>query len=113
MVEKLKISNAVAAVLACFLEDADADRYGMDLMRDANLPSGTLYPILARLAAAGWVSASWEDIDPEAEGRPARRYYRLTPDGAVAAHAELAKMHNRLSKVLGHKPGTQPGWGSA
>jgi DNA-binding PadR family transcriptional regulator len=41
------------------------------------MPSGTLYPILARLRAAGWVHADWEQPEPDAS-RPARRYYRLT-----------------------------------
>ena len=36
------------------------------------------YPILLRLEHEGWVASHWEDIDPRAEKRPARRYYRLT-----------------------------------
>ena len=106
MATKLRITTAVAGVLACFLEDAEADRYGLDLMRDTGLPSGTLYPILTRLQRAGWVDAAWEDIDPEQEGRPARRYYRLTPDGAATARAELAALHQRLSKGMIGKPRT-------
>jgi PadR family transcriptional regulator PadR len=97
----LKLTAAVVKVLMCFIEDVDADRYGMDLMRDSGLASGSLYPILARLEAADWVTARWEDIDPEVAGRPARRYYRLTPDGIVSARTELAAMHSRLSKALG------------
>lgn len=101
MVEKLKLTNAVSAVLTCFIADVDAEHYGLELMRDSGLPSGTLYPILARLEAADWVTAAWEEIDSEAEGRPARRYYRLTPDGAAAARTQLSAMHARLSKALG------------
>ncbi|HLL67053.1 MAG TPA: helix-turn-helix transcriptional regulator [Micromonosporaceae bacterium] len=48
-------------------------------MHRTGLASGSLYPILARLRAAGCVTACWEEIDPVAAGRPARRYYRLTP----------------------------------
>jgi hypothetical protein len=36
------------------------------------------------------VVSRWEDIDPRAEKRPARRYYRLTAGGAVQAGAALA-----------------------
>ena len=35
----------------------------------------------------------WEDIDPRAEGRPARRYYQLTSDGLALARAALARAY--------------------
>ena len=38
---------------------------------------GTLYPLLSRLRAKGWVST----YDEESASGPARRYYRLTPQG--------------------------------
>lgn len=59
-------------------------RYGLDIAReltqDGVLMSseGTLYPLLARLRRAGWVSTSWQE---STEGPP-RRYYFLTEDGA-------------------------------
>lgn len=96
MASSIRVTAAVAKVLAAFLADADADRYGLELMRATGHASGTLYPILARLTDAGWVESHWEDIDPVAAGRPSRRYYRLTPDGAVAAHRELAALRRQL-----------------
>ena len=39
--------------------------------------SGTLYPLLARLEAAGWFTSEWEDVDPSEVGRPRRRLYKL------------------------------------
>jgi PadR family transcriptional regulator, regulatory protein PadR len=48
------------------------------------LQPGTAYPILLRLEHEGWVASRWEDIDPRAEKRPARRYYRLTASAALA-----------------------------
>lgn len=101
MVAKIKVTNTVAQVLSCFLTDIGAERYGRDMIKETGLPSGTLYPILARLERAEWLSASWEDIDPETEGRPARRFYRLTPDGAVAARDELAALRDQLTRALG------------
>lgn len=86
----------MAQVLAVLLEDPQAERYGLELMRATGQPSGTLYPILTRLQEAGWLRAAWEEIDPKAQGRPARRYYRLTPQGALAAHTELAALYARL-----------------
>lgn len=90
------MTTSVAALLAVLLEDPHAERYGLELMRATGLPSGTLYPILTRLQEAGWLRADWEDVDPSAAGRPARRYYRLTPEGAAAARTELAVLYARL-----------------
>lgn len=41
---------------------------------------GTLYPLLARLRAKGWVST----YDEASATGPARRYYRLAPAGQQA-----------------------------
>lgn len=89
-VEDVRITEAVAAVLRVFLDDAAEPRYGYELMRLTGFPSGKLYPLLARLLAAGWLVKQVEQIDPALEGRPARRLYRLTPDGASTARARLA-----------------------
>lgn len=78
-------------VLEVFLDDVVRDRYGSDIGAEAGLPSGTVHPILARLEGIGWLESRWEDIDPHVEGRPARRYYRLTGAGAQASRAALAK----------------------
>lgn len=94
--DRVRITTSVAEVLAALLEDPQAERYGLELMRATGQPSGTLYPILTRLQEAGWLRADWEQIDPSVTGRPARRYYRLTPQGAVAARAELAALYARL-----------------
>jgi DNA-binding PadR family transcriptional regulator len=104
MLSDVRVTAAVAKVLAALLVDPTVDRYGLDLMRATDHPSGTLYPILLRLQRAGWVAARWEEIDPAAAGRPARRYYRLTPDGAVAARTAVAELYQRLTR--GHAPKT-------
>jgi DNA-binding PadR family transcriptional regulator len=107
MANPLRVTAAVSKVLAAFLEDPEADRYGLELMRFSGHPSGTLYPILLRLQKAGWVETRWEEIDPVAAGRPARRYYRLTPDGQALAHTEIAALQAQLSRALGRpKPAT-------
>ena len=62
----------------------------MEIGAAAGLPSGTVHPILARLEGVRWLQSRWEDIDPRVEGRPARRYYRLTADGVESARAALA-----------------------
>jgi DNA-binding PadR family transcriptional regulator len=100
MPNPLRVTAAVSKVLAAFLEDPEAERYGLELMRASGHPSGTLYPILLRLQNAGWVEAYWEEIDPVTAGRPARRYYRLTPDGRISAHTEIAALQAQLSRGL-------------
>ena len=46
---------------------------------------GTLYKALARLEQAGMLTSSWEDPGlAEAERRPRRRLYRVTPSGEQA-----------------------------
>jgi DNA-binding PadR family transcriptional regulator len=115
MAGDVRMTAGVAKVLAAFLEDPAADRYGLDLMKVTDMPSGTLYPILARLRDAGWVRAEWEQPDPDAS-RPARRYYRLTPEGVVAARAGVAELTRKLGFATGGRersvaprPGTNPG----
>ena len=57
----MRITVSVARVLSAFLADPAADRYGLDLMKATDLPSGTLYPILQRLQQSGWIAAHWEE----------------------------------------------------
>jgi PadR family transcriptional regulator, regulatory protein PadR len=94
-----RMTTSVLKVVAALLADATAERYGLELMHDTGLPSGTLYPILVRLERAGWVASRWEDADPVAEGRPARRYYRLTADGAAEARREVALMQGQMARA--------------
>ena len=91
----MKVTITVAKVLRVFLEDPTVPCYGLKLMKATGLPSGSLYPVLARLERAGWLRSSREQVDPAAEG-PARRYYELTPDGLAAARCELAALAEQL-----------------
>jgi PadR family transcriptional regulator len=95
-VSDVRITTTVARVLRQFLDDPAAPRYGFDLMRATGLASGTLYLILARLQQAGWLTSTQEEIDPASAGRPARRLYRLTTDGAISARIELAALSEQL-----------------
>jgi PadR family transcriptional regulator, regulatory protein PadR len=88
------MTASVLKVMAALLTAAGEERYGLQVMQATGLPSGTLYPILVRLEGAGWVESRWEETDPAAEGRPARRYYRLTAEGAAEARREVAAMHS-------------------
>src|ERR687894_237619 len=50
---------------------------------------GTLYKALGRLEESGLLSSRWEDA-AAAEGRPRRRLYELTGQGARVAEQALA-----------------------
>jgi PadR family transcriptional regulator PadR len=111
MTTPVRMTAALAGVLEAFVADPGAERYGLDIMQATGYPSGTVYPILMRLQRAGWLTAHWEDTDPVAAGRPARRWYRLTPDGTVTARTELAVYRERRSRAA--TGGTvRPTWAS-
>ena len=79
-------------VLRALLADPTQQKYGLQICTEAGLPSGTIHPILARLEREfSWVTSRWEDADPAEEGRPRRRYYQLTQDGAERARIALAR----------------------
>ncbi|WP_221176793.1 PadR family transcriptional regulator [Nocardioides pocheonensis] len=91
-------------VLRALLEDPDEERYGYDIGESAGLASGTVHPILARLEGLGWLTSRWEDVDSRIAGRPSRRYYRLTAEGAHAARDALARTHRSRLPWLSPQP---------
>lgn len=94
-IEDIEVTPKMADVLKIFLEDTAQPRYGFELMRRTGQPSGTLYPILAKLERARWLTGGKEDIDPGVEGRPARRFYRISGAAATVARGELARLSER------------------
>jgi len=107
----MQVTPTTARLLRVFLEDPQQPRYGMQLMKQACLSSGSLYPILARLERAEWIVGQAEDIDPQKEGRPARRYYTMTSEGVREARLELAELSEqfRLPEAAPRWiPGAQP-----
>jgi len=89
MSRRTAFSAQTLAVLAAFAAEPSAWRHGYDLARETTgLKSGTLYPILVRLADREIIQACWEEGEPA--GRPRRHLYRLTRDGLAAATAALA-----------------------
>jgi DNA-binding PadR family transcriptional regulator len=81
-------SAQTLSVLAALCEQPSEWRHGYALAKQTGLKSGTLYPILIRLADRGLVEACWQD-EPQ-PGRPRRHLYRLTADGLASATAALA-----------------------
>lgn len=94
---------AVQAVLGALLQQPDTELYGLEIVKASGLEPGTIYPILQRLRGAGWVTDRWEDPEPaHTEGRPPRRYYRLTMEGRARAVNALQRSRDRsgLSQLL-------------
>ena len=83
---------------------ANGFEYGFDIIDHTGLPSGTVYPALSRLERDGFVRSSWEDeARAHREGRPARRYYRLTASGSRALEDSLIYYCTLLP--IGHPQG--------
>jgi PadR family transcriptional regulator, regulatory protein PadR len=81
----------VKYVLRSMLSEPSREWYGLELCDLTELPAGTMYPILARLEGYGWLESRWENVaEQAAAGRPPRRYYRFSRDGAETARVALA-----------------------
>lgn len=84
--DRLLTNLRKGVVESCVLAMMQAEEvYGVDLARrlvklGLLASEGTLYPLLARLRAAGLVTTRWE----ESLSGPPRRYYRLTESGSQA-----------------------------
>ena len=97
-------SPQAANVLRALAADPARWRYGYDLATEVHLKSGSLYPILVRLADRGLLETSWE---PSVDSRPPRHLYRLTGAGrdfvaalsAARTDRTPARPHQRLSEA--------------
>jgi PadR family transcriptional regulator PadR len=96
-------------VLRAMIAEPTREMYGLEIGQAAELASGTIHPILARLEACGWLESRWEDLDPHKAGRPRRRYYRLTPDGVVHAARALDRVRTPASLLTRLNPGLASG----
>jgi PadR family transcriptional regulator PadR len=90
------------AILATLFEHS---LYGLEILRalaersQMEIAEGTMYPILARLKAEGWLQSEWV----EAEAGHPRKYYWLTPAGRrrLKHQAEAwNKFAGNLSRLL-------------
>jgi len=83
-----RFSAQTRAVLAALEADPAAWLHGYLIAKQTGLKSGTLYPILIRLAEQRLIETRWEDEQPA--GRPRRHLYRLTGEGLAVARTALA-----------------------
>jgi PadR family transcriptional regulator, regulatory protein PadR len=85
-----RLSAAGLKVLRYFLSELGRRRSGAEIASVTKVGSGTLYPLLARLESAGWLSSEWETLSPSELGRPRKRFYQLTGLGQSRARTALS-----------------------
>ncbi len=107
MVGKLRVTDATLDVVEALLQGGDK-LYGLKIARDIGRPTGSVFPILARLERLGWVDSEWESTEATARG-PRRRFYRLNPDGLAGARILMVERRRPASRNIVRKlaPGTE------
>lgn len=102
-----QLSIKAIRILMLFASQANRDWYGLEIMDELDISSGSLYPVLANFEGRGWLESDWENVDPKIVKRRPRRYYRLTPDGVVASQKvreeevrPLARLAGVLAKIM-------------
>ena len=108
MGSRSEFSPQTLTVLAALAEQPSAWQHGYALARQTGLKSGTLYPILIRLADRGLVEACWQE-EP-VPGRPRRHMYRLTAGGLASATTALAEAERAEAEraAIQVRPGASP-----
>ncbi len=88
--EKPRLTLTTAMVLRMIRDRPGI--YGLEIIKQTGYAGGSIYPVLHRLEQAGWITSTWEHIDPSEAGRPPRCHYRLTDRGRMETEAALAKI---------------------
>jgi len=74
--------------------------YGFSIMEMTGLPSGTVYPAMRRLERDELIRSHWERQSiADAEQRPPRKYYKLTPAGKITLEASR-KRYPLLERLI-------------
>jgi len=95
------VETKLSHTAALILQALDAGFiYGFSIMEMAGLPSGTVYPAMRRLERDELIRSQWERQSiADAEQRPPRKYYRLTPAGRVTLEASR-KRYPLLERLI-------------
>lgn len=78
---------------------SEAPIFGLDMIRELarhgyDLSPGTLYPILHKLTAAGYLEQELQVV-----GGKQRKYYRVTPTGRAALAEAMVKVRELVDEV--------------
>jgi PadR family transcriptional regulator PadR len=91
---RIRLTGATRAILDVLATaNPDDPPWGLRICQQTELGSGTVYPVLERLAEAGWLDAWLESEQPA--GRPRRRFYLLNNTGRAGMAAALAAREAR------------------
>src|SRR5260370_42308074 len=93
MDQDVRLSERGLRVLRFMIERPRASHSGAEIAKATKIGSGTLYPLLARLEAAGWFTSQWEEIDPHEAGGPRRRACKPPGGGQRRARETLSGPH--------------------
>jgi PadR family transcriptional regulator, regulatory protein PadR len=104
-----RMTEPTQRMLREFLADPTAEKYGLEICKAVGFAAGTVHPLLYKFEELGWLESRFEDIDPSDAGRPRRRYYRLTPNGAEFARDALARVQQSRRQQVGLRPGLAGG----
>jgi DNA-binding PadR family transcriptional regulator len=112
-----RITLQTLLVFALLLREGE-HWYGLRIIREADLHTGTAYPLLHRMERAGWITSHWEtpELPPGAGPRVRpRKYYELTEQGRKFATQAIetnrahltrrAAAARRLGVVMGERDG--------
>jgi PadR family transcriptional regulator, regulatory protein PadR len=98
---KTKLTPQTLRILDAFLDGPLDWKYGYEISRNTGLKSGTLYPILMRLAERKLLDTAWEAGEP---GKPPRHMYRFTPEGMqFAREHRLTRAARRVGQPILHE----------
>lgn len=90
VVTERRRTEALVKVATALMETPDERHWGYDTAKTAGVRAATLYRVVDRMLADGWVADGWEQR--VAGGRPPRRYYTVTDKGR-AEMQRLLKEH--------------------
>jgi PadR family transcriptional regulator PadR len=112
MPDERRITRQTEQIFEVLMSDPRREWSGSQIAPATGIKTGTLYPALLRMERFGWLSWSWEDeVRAGAEGRPRRRFYRLTGEGErvaekIASEAEArGRRRKRRQGTVNPAPG--------
>jgi PadR family transcriptional regulator PadR len=104
---KTRRTQARLAIASELLTRRDQAHWGYELSRRAGVGPGSMYPFLAELLAAGYLTDGWEDRPPA--GRPPRRHYEVTDKGETFLREFVASAPDVARKKRGRVGVRLPG----
>ena len=96
---KRKLSLQALRILYFLFQNPSKEICGADMIKELDIASGSLYPILLRLEGQEFVESDWETVDPSEVKRPRRRLYKITSIGIKAAQEAVAEFNTATEQL--------------